>query len=198
MSVTPSMSVKFPVEKHVLKYLVKRYGSAHIATKKTLLGSLVLIALEKTYVKPDTRVENYFHYSVLIPEYYINVIGHSLPRNTQQHLGECCTKLFNMAMFEYVDNEVWTGKKALPTLKRFLNRYGITEDDMKFESLYRAYQRHCDDKIKQIADPELVAQLRPPEQAARKKGSKKPAVKAEVKPHPWNKTMGNLKNNYPK
>lgn len=144
-----TVSVSFPVEPHVRKYLIKRYGSAHIATRKTLLGSLVLTSLEKTYVKQDKRIEPLYKYSVLIPEYYVNVIGHTLPRNTQQHLGECCTKLFNMAMFEFVDNEVWAGAKAMPTLKRFLNRYEITEDDMKFESLYRAYQRHCDDKIKQ-------------------------------------------------
>ena len=151
MSFTPLVSVSFPVKAHVRKFLQRQYGSAHIASKTTLLGQLVLGALDKTYEKPEKKLPAQYTYSVLIPPGYVNRVGATLPRNTQQHLGELCTHLFNMAMYDHLDAVSWSGGQVYPELRNFLDRYGINEDDMKVESLYRAYSRHC--KKKEIFYP---------------------------------------------
>jgi hypothetical protein len=146
MAVAPLVSVSFPVKPHVKKFLLRQYGSAHRATKTTMLGQLVLGALEKTYEKPEKKLPGHYTYAVLVPQGYVNRIGATLPRNTQQHLGELCTHLFNMALNDHLDNVSWSGGQVYPELRNFLERYGITEDDMKVESLYRAYTRHCKKK----------------------------------------------------
>jgi len=151
MAVAPLISVSFPVKAHVKKYLQRQYGSAHIATKTSILGMLVLGSLEKTYEKPDKKMPLFFSYSVLIPQGYLNRVGATLPRNTQQHLGDLCTHLFNMALYDHLDAVAWGGGQVYPELRNFLERYGITEDDMKVESLYRGYSRHC--KKKEIFYP---------------------------------------------
>lgn len=142
------VTVSFPVEAHVFKYLQRRHGSALIATKTTLLGLLVLNAMEKTYAPPEKWLERKHTYTVIVNQGNVNRVGHSLPRNTQHYLGEVCTKIFNMAMYEHLDDAVMESKQALPSLKKFLLRYGITEDDIKVETLYKAYQRHCRMNIK--------------------------------------------------
>jgi len=146
MSFTPLVSVSFPVKAHVRKYLQRQYGSAHIASKTSFLGQLVLGSLEKTYEKPEKNLPAHFTFTVLVPQGYVNRVGTTLPRNTQQHLGELCTHLFNMAMYDHLDAVSWGGGQVYPELRNFLERYGITEDDMKVESLYRAYSRHCKKK----------------------------------------------------
>lgn len=142
----PQASVSFPVEAHVRKFLIRSFGSAHVATKNTLLGMLVLHSLDNTYAKMDKEISDHFRYTVLVPEYYLNKCGHTLPRNTQHHLSEVCTRIFNMSLFEHLDLIAFEGKKVYPALRSFLKRYNITEDDMKVESLYKAYQRHCERK----------------------------------------------------
>ena len=142
----PQASVSFPVEAHVRKFLIRNFGSAHVATKTTLLGMLTLHALDKTFEKQDKEMPRHYTYTVLVPEYYLNKCGHTLPLNTQHHLSEVCTRIFNMSLNEHLDLMAHEGKKVYPALRSFLSRYDITEDDMKVESLYKAYQRHCDRK----------------------------------------------------
>ena len=146
MSITPHVPVAIPVKAHVRKYLTRQFGSAHKVSKNNLLGLLVLHALEKTYEKPEKNIDHHYQYTLLVPAGYVARVGATLPRNTQQHLGECCTHIFNMAMFAELDSKAWAGEKVLPALRNFLTMFGITEDDMKVESLYKSYQRHCERK----------------------------------------------------
>ena len=127
---------------HVRKYLIRRYGNVHIATTKTLLGSMVLESLTKNYDKPDSSVDNTYRYSVAVPQDYYNRYGHSINRNLQQHLGLKCKHLFQEAMLEHLTLEVLNGKKVMTSLKAWLKLYNITEDDVKLESLYKVWQRY--------------------------------------------------------
>ena len=142
------VTVSFPVESHVRKYLNLRYGNVHIATKRTVLGSMIIHCLSEEYIKHSNRIEPNYKYSVLIPKDDFYRRGHSLTQNKQQYIGACCTRLFNEAMCEYLDMAVRDGKKALPSLKIFLKHYFISEDDVKVETLYKTYQRHCRMSIK--------------------------------------------------
>lgn len=135
--------VQIPVEPHVQKYLSARYGPAHIAGKTTFLGLEVLSALQKRYEKPDKSIAWHFYYPVYITARYVNFNGHTIPRNNLQHLGIAMGLLFDEDMKRHLDLIVSNGGKALPELKAWLQLHNITEDDVKVESLYKNYQRHC-------------------------------------------------------
>lgn len=140
------IEVKIPVKKYVLKYLIKRYGTLHTVSKTSLIGSLVLVALENKVEKPDKHIPAKHQYSVSLPEFYFNTKGHTIPRNKLQYLGNCLEVLFKEDMRAYLELQVRKGLKAQPELKLFLQAYDITEDDIKLESLYKNWQRYCEKK----------------------------------------------------
>ena len=143
------IKVAIPVEPHVLKFLVKKYGLCPEVSKNNLLGVEVLRALTKKYEKPESFIPNTFRYTVQVGEFYFNTKGHTISRNNRQHLGIVLGKLFDEAMCDHLDMAVSRNRKAMTELKYYLKFYGITEEDAKLESLYKVYQRHCRGPIKQ-------------------------------------------------
>lgn len=146
------ISISIPVERHVHKFLVKRYGETHIATQTTFLGMGVLQALteehERPYLAPDKKMAYSAKYNVAIPDRYFNSHGHTVSCNNLQHLGIAMGKYFIETMYHHLDMQVAKNKKAQTEMKLFLEFHNITEDDAKLESLYRAYQRHCKGPIR--------------------------------------------------
>ncbi|MDV6167907.1 hypothetical protein R1T16_05685 [Flavobacterium sp. DG1-102-2] len=146
------IQISIPVEPHVKKYLMKKYGSTYTASKTSFLGLEVLQALsgeyEKPYVPSEQAAELKHSYKVFIPERYFNSNGHTVSINNLQHLGEVVTKNFMETMCQYLDMMVDQGKLAMPELRTFLHYYHISEEDVKLESLYKTYQRHCKGSIK--------------------------------------------------
>lgn len=144
--------ISIPVESHVRKFLVKRYGETHTASQTSLLGMEVLKALTEEYVKPyvapDKKTAFSSWYDIDIPEFYFNSKGHSISCNNLLHLGIAMGKYFVETMCYHIDMQVGMNKKAQSELKIFLEFYNINEDDAKLESLYKVYQRHCKGPIK--------------------------------------------------
>lgn len=141
------IDVKIPVKPYVRKYLEKRYGTTHRASSTSFIGMLLLHFLEKT-VQPTGKATGEESYSVEVPEYYVNTTGHTVPDALLHRIGDCLEKMFREELFAYLDVRVLSGYKAQPELNLFLKRYAITEDDLRRDSIYKAYQRHCGMKIK--------------------------------------------------
>lgn len=146
------ISISIPVEPHVKRFLAKRYGPVHTATKVTFIGMEVLQALtseyERPYLPPEKKIIYSDEYKVLIPERYFNANGHTVSMNNLLHLGNSMGRLFTETMFDNLDMQINEGTHGLEALRRFLKFYNIAEDDVKFESLYKAYQRHCNMSLK--------------------------------------------------
>ncbi|RZJ92019.1 MAG: hypothetical protein EOO20_03235 [Chryseobacterium sp.] len=136
------VQVSIPVEKHVLKFLTRKYGQVHKASKTTLIGKMVLQALDNSQSAPDKVIPGTYKYELAIPEFYFNTKGSTLKPRTRQLLGDCFNILFDDEMCSHLDRQVMAGRKALTELKAFLEIYHITEDDVKVETLYKVYQRH--------------------------------------------------------
>jgi len=144
------IEVSIPVRSHVKKYLEKRYGAVHTVSKKSFIGILVLELLHKKVAKIDKSINTKSFYSFMIPEYYFNTKGFQLNPVKAKFLGNCLEKLFFEDFYSFVDTELLKGGlKAIQAVRLFLNLYEITEEEAKLESMYRNYQRHCNDKIKE-------------------------------------------------
>lgn len=143
------IQISIPVKKHVKKFLIKKYGEIHTITKKTFLGLLLLELISNEADTSDIDFKNHDKYNMAIPELYFNTKGFSINRNKRKFLGVCLEKLFFEEFYSFVDVELAKGKgNAWQSVKLFLFLYKIDENDMKLESMYRNYQRHCDEKIK--------------------------------------------------
>ncbi len=137
------ISISIPVERHVHKYLMIRYGKKHTASKRSLLGLQVIQALRGKYKKPVKRIPNFLEYDVEIPEHCFRSGKQAISKSNLLHLGICMGTLFDEDLCKYLDIQVSQGKKALPELKAWLAFHLINENDVKVETLYKVYQRHC-------------------------------------------------------
>lgn len=146
------ISLKIPVKPHVKKYISVRYGSEHTLTKQSLLGLLVFNSLDKKTIDPYQDVnDSSDRYTIKISRQYFYERGYKVNRRTLHFLSVCLEKLFYEAFTENIDISVKKhGIHATAAMRGFLSQYDISENDLRFESMYRRYQRHCDGGIKSI------------------------------------------------
>jgi hypothetical protein len=144
------VQIYIPVKKHVKKYLIKKYGEVHIISKKSFLGLLLLELIDKDADTSDIDFKGYSKYEMDIPELYFNTKGFTINKKKLNFLGVCLERLFFEDFYSFVDVELAKGKSnAWQSVKLFLFLYNIDESEMKLDSMYRNYQRHCDEKIKE-------------------------------------------------
>lgn len=146
------ITLKIPCKTHVKKYLIARYGLQHTITRQSLLGVMVHEKLSKNY-NPNERIRFTDDvYEVVLTEWCFKNVGHSIDMQTLNALGSALYYLFREDMHLFVRSKIVKGEKATSAIKEFLNNYGITEDDLKFETVYRDYKRKHDgiktDKVK--------------------------------------------------
>jgi len=125
-----------------------RYGTQYVASKRSLLGLQVIQALRSKYKKPLKKIPNFMEYAVEIPEHCLRTKKQAISKSNLLHLGICMGTLFDEDLCKYLDIQVSQGKKALPELKAWLTFHHINENDVKVETLYKVYQRHCKGPIK--------------------------------------------------
>ncbi|HSD07918.1 hypothetical protein [Flavobacterium sp.] len=143
------IQIRIPVKKHVKKYLIKKYGNIHTISKKTFIGILLLELIDKDADTSDIDFKGFDTYKMDIPEMYFNTKGFNVSRKKLKFLGVCLERLFFEDFHSFVDVELAKGKSnAWQSVKLFLLLYDINENELKLESMYRNYQRHCDEKIK--------------------------------------------------
>ena len=144
------IQISIPVKKHVKKYLIKKYGEIHTISKKTFLGLLLLELISTEADTSDIDFNGFDRYKIDIPELYFNTKGYTINRNKLKFLGVCLERLFFEDFYAFVDVELAKGKtNAWQSVELFLNMNDINENEMKLGSMYRNYQRHCGEKIKE-------------------------------------------------
>jgi hypothetical protein len=144
------VTVSIPVKGHVKKYLCTRYGTEHTLTKNSLLGMLIYHSLSQEIERQPVSISELpFRYCVNVSEFYMSRKGHTVKMKTRKFLGLCLETLFLEDMKGFIDKCLsGMGLTAMASLKIFLQTYGISEEDVKIESLYRNYQRYSGEDIK--------------------------------------------------
>jgi hypothetical protein len=141
------IQIAIPVKNHIKKYLSKKYGSEFKISKKTFIGLFLIEMLEKDIEKTNPFPGD--NYNVIVPEYYFNSKGYSISQAKLRTIGTSFETLFDNDFFHFVDTKLFEGNlNAYQSVVLFLKIYDIKEDELKLESMYRKYQRHCGEKIK--------------------------------------------------
>lgn len=144
------ISITIPVKPHIKKYISVRYGVEHTLTKKSLLGILLFNILDKKTPRPSQNFTVFSEkYTIQISKQYFYERGFEISKRKKQFLAICLEKLFIEDFYSHIDISVSKmGLTAAESMRFFLDQYEITENEVKYESLYKKYQRHCNFKIK--------------------------------------------------
>lgn len=141
------IQISIPVKLHIKKYLDRKYGSEQKISKKTFIGLFLIEMLHKDIEKTNPFPGD--HYNVVVPEFYFNKKGYSISQDKLRTIGVSFETLFINDFYHFVDTKLFEGNlNAYKSVVLFLKLYDIKEDELKLESMYRKYQRYCDEKIK--------------------------------------------------
>jgi len=135
------ITLKIPCKSYVRKYLIARYGLNHTITKQSLLGMMVHEKLSKNYNPANYIRRSDDVYEVVLTDWCFRNVGHSIDIPTLNALGSAMYYLFRENLYLYVRQQLAKGEKATTAIKEFLEMFDITEDELKFETVYRDYKR---------------------------------------------------------
>lgn len=141
-----SITHQLPVSPHVYKYLTATCGSDHIkASRKSWIGNLVLDIQTKDFkYKPLTSKMDHI-FKVTITEHDFNHLGTNITPKSAKVFNKTIDMIFREKLYEHalIANRI-NGIPIMKYLEGSLEIYDITEDDLKFDTLYRDFKRKKD------------------------------------------------------
>jgi hypothetical protein len=144
MNQQPMISISIPVKPHVKKYMSFRYGNEHTFSKNSLLGILLIHVLDKKVPKSNFVFKDYKeNYPILISEQYYYRHGCEIPLKKRRYLALCLEKIFTEDLHLFIDFGMSEfSLSAAECIRKFFKKYEITENEVKYESVYRSFQRY--------------------------------------------------------
>lgn len=136
------LTIDLPVQAHVQKFLLATAGPNYALTTKDIYGICLNSLLTKIpSVEPSTK--KYEHtFQVKIPERYYAANGMFIEKKNLYQFDKIVDKLFRqLAYIQAVMLQKSTQTAYLDTIRSFCEMYGITEDDIALDSLYRDFKR---------------------------------------------------------
>ncbi|MGB0867954.1 MAG: hypothetical protein ACPGSD_00030 [Flavobacteriales bacterium] len=136
------ISIQFPVDPHVQKYLIKKIGPQLDVSQKSFYSKMISdILSQKHFASKPATVKATF-YEVLIPDYIIFDwnSGMSLNKSNYQEFNTRVDALFRHDLTTYC--EMWMNDmKIIDVVRKFLKYYDLSPDDINEESLCRYLRR---------------------------------------------------------
>lgn len=138
--------IKVPMKPYLVKFLIKRFGKYHKATKNSWIGLNVIDLLSKDYQKPvSSKLDSFFVFEV--PENLCRNYGYFPKYSKFPALEKKVDKIFRDFMYQHLDVNLSSGlyskkSEVMNCLRHFFMYYKISEDDKKLETAYRNYVRY--------------------------------------------------------
>lgn len=158
--------VKIEIPKHLIKFLSKSYGMNIVATKNNDLGGILIDYLQKDFVKNKfSNKENV--YSFYISKQNAAKYGYCISDQKNKELIKRLNSLFNIAMETFVNATTALElqykrpehsnltQSRLSAYQQFLEYHNITDDELRFDSLYRKDLRRRNKKEKANQKPKI-------------------------------------------
>lgn len=138
-----SITQNIPVANHVYKFLKTRCGSDHIkATRTDTFGSLALSLLGKIAdVKPQKTEFTKVFKVTIAEDSYIRQGLHLTSANAQVFNHQVDRMFREELFFHLIINKGLSDKMFMNSIRRFMEVYEITEEDIKLDTLYRDFKR---------------------------------------------------------
>lgn len=144
--------INMPLKSYLCKFLTKKYGTYHKVSINSSLGIYLTDLLDKKYRKDHRVLKTKTAYPFHFPKTIVEKQGFDMSSAKMKKFELFVQKLFRSSLDDYITTSISSGlvipleknqykqdvKKAM---QQFLECFGISEDDIKLESLYRDYSR---------------------------------------------------------
>ena len=142
MSERSAIVIHFPVRPHVYKYLQSKVGEKLIVTKNNFYGGMVLDILSKNYSDLQA-VSDDFTYPVEISVRYMEKMGFYIDARIMKKFNSRIDDLFREEMRTFVGLNYELNKIPKEnSLRQFIYKYNLDEDEIKFETLLKDLVRN--------------------------------------------------------
>ena len=149
MKETPlKTTLSFPVQSHVLKYLQFKYGSFCIYASNLSLAPILRAAISEHTKSNVKSFPTQHYYDVQLTEHYLNKFDVVYSRHKIYQFNADADTKFREELYHFMimNHDIYSIKYKT-SFRDFLKRIGITENDIKFETLLKDFQRKRDKKV---------------------------------------------------
>ncbi|WP_145993512.1 hypothetical protein [Tenacibaculum dicentrarchi] len=148
------ITLNIPIKPYLKKYLTQKYGEKHTVRKSTLLGSIIIDILDRTYRKEKVTLQSAVTYPVTVPSSVVQNIGFDISFVKLKKLESRVYKIFYNDLESYMNvsigeelkiinekNQSINKQNRIKAIEQFLRHYSISEDEISADSVYRAMSR---------------------------------------------------------
>ncbi|WP_275552680.1 hypothetical protein [Tenacibaculum piscium] len=148
------ITLEIPIKPYLKKYLTKKYGEVHTVKKTSLLGGVIIDILDKDYKKENIQLQQKDTYRVCIPGTIVQRIGFEISFVKLKQLADRVCKIFYNDLESYINvsidqdlkiinekHQTINKQNKIKAIQQFLFYYGISEDEISADSVYRAMTR---------------------------------------------------------
>lgn len=134
--------VKIPMKTYLVKFLLKKYGKKHKASKRSLLGLETLGLLTNKYHKQRV-VGKESHFTFLIPYHICKDYGHFTDPVKEELFVKKIDRLFKDFFVDYIkiNNRIFKHGNIIKSINDFYIFYNLTEEDFSVDYAYKLSQR---------------------------------------------------------
>ncbi|SDT15280.1 hypothetical protein SAMN05192545_2886 [Maribacter dokdonensis] len=148
MKETPlKTTLSFPVQPHILKYLIYKYGECCVYASNLSLAPILRAAISEQTKSNIKSFATQCFYDVQLTEHYLNKFDVVYSRHKIYQFNADADTKFREELYTFMimNHDVY-GIKYKTSFRDFLAVMDITENDIKFETLLKDFQRKRDRK----------------------------------------------------
>lgn len=141
-------TVSLPVQPHVLKYLSFKYGPSCTYSNNLSIAPLVRATISEPTKSNIKSFPVLHYYDIVLTEHYLNKFDVVYSRHKIFQFNADADSRFREELYQFMilNNDIY-GIKYKTSFRDFLNALGITENDIKFETLLKDFQRKRSRKV---------------------------------------------------
>jgi len=142
MSERSAIVIYFPVKPHVYKYLQNKVGEKLVVSKSNFYGGMVLDILSKNYSDLQAVSDDYT-FPVEISVRYMEKMGFYIDAKIMKKFNSRVDDMFREEMRSFVGlNYELNNIPKESSLRQFIYKYNLGEDEIKFETLLKDLVRN--------------------------------------------------------
>ena len=146
-----SQKIKINLPQYLVLFLTRKYGTDFKATRHSIMGNFAIDLLTKNYVR-NKKIDTDSYFSFKVSKEMLKTHGNFIMPERFKDFERKINMLFNEALYAHVLVSVNSDllvqglrgtvkQTAMNSITEFLHYYGITEDHLKLETVYRQYLR---------------------------------------------------------
>lgn len=142
------ITIEIPVSPHVNKFLNIMYGNNYILDTRSTLGKAIFVLLQKKVklVKINPEVNNSI-FKIKIPDIRTKLGGCYIHQNNINMISQYCDRYFRDILYmNTLIQSVHESENIKKGMRRVLEVFDISEEDIALDSLYRDFMRKRNEK----------------------------------------------------